>query len=69
MQFEEALEELERINERLERNQVTLENAIRLYERGMKLIDHCEKRLNEARGDIKKLTGKEADEQLEDLDV
>ncbi len=69
MQFEDALEELECINEKLERNQVSLENALRLYERGMELIDHCEKRLDKAKGEIKKLTGKDGDNKTEDLDI
>ncbi len=69
MQFEDALEELECINEKLERNQVSLENALRLYERGMELIDHCEKRLDKAKGEIKKLTGKDGDNKIEDLDI
>ncbi len=69
MQFEEALEELESINERLERNQVSLEDALQMYERGMKLIEHCEKRLDKAKGEIKKLTGDEGNTNMKDLDI
>ncbi|MGM0404539.1 MAG: exodeoxyribonuclease VII small subunit [Thermoplasmatota archaeon] len=69
MQFEDALEELERINEKLERNQVSLEDALQLYERGMELIKHCEKRLDKAKGEIKKLTGDNGYNKIEDLDI
>ncbi len=54
--FKEALERLESINERLERNKVSLENAIELYQEGMSLIEHCDEKLEEAEGKIKKIT-------------
>ncbi len=62
LDFEEALDRLEEINNRLEKNKVSLEKAIELYEEGMKLIEHCSDRLEEAEGEIKKLTdGEEVD--------
>ncbi len=69
MQFEEALDELEIINEKLERNQVSLEDALQMYERGMKLIEHCENRLDKAKGEIKKLTEEGCNTKMEDLDI
>ncbi|GBD42156.1 Exodeoxyribonuclease 7 small subunit [bacterium HR39] len=49
MSFEEALAELERIVQQLERGQLDLETAIRAYERGTELRRHCEAKLREAR--------------------
>jgi len=49
LSFEEALAELERIVQQLERGQLDLETAIRAYERGTELRRHCEAKLREAR--------------------
>jgi exodeoxyribonuclease VII small subunit len=48
MSFEEALAELEQLVRRLEGGQVKLDEAIRSYERGTQLKQHCERKLNEA---------------------
>jgi len=48
MSFEDALAELEGIVRRLEGGQVKLDDAIRSYERGAQLKQHCERKLNEA---------------------
>ena len=65
MTFEEALEELELIVNKLEAGEVTLEDAIEAYERGSKLKDQCQKRLNEAKMKVEKI--KEGDK--ENLDA
>lgn len=54
--FERALERLEKINKKLERNKVPLERAIELYQQGMKLSEYCDERLDEAEGKIKQMT-------------
>ena len=46
--FEMATEELEEITLRLEGGKDSLEESIKLYERGMLLKDFCEKKLREA---------------------
>lgn len=46
--FEEALAELERIVERLEAGDLTLDETISLYERGQALAAHCEQALSQA---------------------
>ncbi len=56
MGFEEALSELESIVNRLESGQITLENAIDSYIRGDSLKKHCEKKLNEAKLKVEKIT-------------
>ncbi len=62
--FEQALERLEKINKKLERNKVPLERAIDLYQQGMELIEYCDERLEEAEGKIKKMTN-EKEEMIE----
>ena len=48
LSFEQALSELERIVQQLERGDVPLENSIRMYERGAALKAHCETKLRDA---------------------
>jgi len=55
LSFEEALAELERIVQMLEREQPDLEAAIKAYERGTQLRRHCEEKLREARLRVEKL--------------
>jgi exodeoxyribonuclease VII small subunit len=45
--FETALEQLERIVETLESNELTLEKALAKFEEGMKLSQFCAKKLDE----------------------
>lgn len=54
--FEEALSELEEIADKLERGQLTLEDSIKAYERGMELKNTCSTRLKEAEGKIEFLS-------------
>ena len=53
--FEEALNELEEIVNSLERGDVSLEEAIKAYERGSILKDQCEQRLQEAKMKVEKI--------------
>ena len=46
--FEEKLEELEKISVTLERGNISLEEAISTFERGMKLSKECSEKLDEA---------------------
>jgi len=55
MSFEEAIAELERIVERLERGQVPLAESIAIYERGAALKKRCEQLLKEAEMRIEKI--------------
>jgi len=55
--FEEAIGELEGIVERLERGQLTLDQALAEYERGVRLIRHCRELLQKAEQKIELLTG------------
>ena len=46
--FEDALEELEAIVERMEDGEPSLEESLKLFERGMGLTRHCQKALDGA---------------------
>lgn len=63
--FEAALAELEELVDQMEAGEMTLEDSLRAFERGVKLTRHCQSALRTAELKIKKLT---ADNQLEDLD-
>ena len=57
--FEQALSELEDIVNSLERGDISLEDAIKAYERGSELKDQCEKRLKEAKLKVEEIEEKE----------
>jgi len=53
--FEEQLTALESVVERLEQEELSLEESVRLFEEGMKLSDACKKELEAAEGKIQML--------------
>ncbi len=55
LSFEEAFAELERVVQRLENGDLTLEEALALYERGVRLAQHCHELLDKAELRIKQL--------------
>lgn len=55
LSFEQAHRELEQIVERLESGQVSLDEAIRLWERGEELYRLCADKLDAAQGRIEEL--------------
>jgi exodeoxyribonuclease VII small subunit len=59
MSFEQALAELERIVQDLERGQLDLEAAIQAYERGTRLKEHCQRKLQEAQLRVERIALKE----------
>lgn len=61
MSFEEAVEHLEAINDRIESGEIGIEASLAQYERGTKLIAHCRSILDRAEQRIEELTpGSEA---------
>jgi exodeoxyribonuclease VII small subunit len=56
LSFEVGIKELEEIVKGLESGNLELEKAISLYERGNMLKSVCEKRLNEAKLKVEKIT-------------
>lgn len=57
MGLEEALDDLERIVDVLEDGKMTLEESLDQYEKGMKLVQLCQRRLQSAERRIECLTG------------
>ena len=56
MSFEDAMKELEAVVSRLESGNASLEDSIKLYERGAALRAHCEARLRAAEERVEKIT-------------
>jgi len=54
--FEEALARLEVISKRLEQDDIMLDEAVNLYEEGMKLVDFCSNKLEEAENRVRLIT-------------
>lgn len=68
--FEQALEELEQVVERLESGELSLEDSLRAFEEGVKLIKYCNQKLNDVEKRIELLVkDKEGKLQLEPLDA
>ncbi len=57
MSFEDALRALEDVVRKLESGDVPLDKSIDLYERGEKLRQHCQARLDRAQARIEKIVG------------
>ncbi len=54
--FEQAMKRLEEISQILERGEISLEESIKLYQEGTKLIEFCQNKLDEAQKIIQKLS-------------
>jgi exodeoxyribonuclease VII small subunit len=69
--FEDQLKELEAVVERLERGELTLEENVSLFERGVYLSTACKKQLDQAESRVQVLLDPETDGPalVEDLDV
>lgn len=55
LSFEGAMEELETIVRQLEAGKIKLDEAVAVYERGVKLKNFCEEKLQSAKSKIDKL--------------
>ena len=53
--FEEALQQLEQIVQKLEKGELPLEESLKLYEEGIRLSRLCHGKLEEAEGKIEML--------------
>lgn len=54
--FEESMTELEQIVSKLEIGDITLDDSIKLFEKGIKLAENCRKKLDDAEKKVKILT-------------
>jgi exodeoxyribonuclease VII small subunit len=57
--FEEAFKELEAIAEKLEQGEISLDESMKAFEKGMELAQYCSEKLNEAESKLQKLVKKE----------
>ena len=51
----EALEKLAEINEKLESDEISLEDSVKLFKEGLELSKLCQKKLDEAKLEIEKI--------------
>lgn len=56
--FEKALARLEEVVQRLESANLTLDDAMKLFEEGVQLARECQRQLSEAEGRVEKLIKK-----------
>jgi len=66
--FEEALQQLEQIVQKLEKGELPLEESLKLYEEGIRLSRLCHGKLEEAEGKIEMLMKDARGEPLLDKD-
>ena len=59
LNFEELIEELENITNKLEKEQLPLDKAVRLFEEGIKLSQKCNSKLEDAEKRISILINKD----------
>lgn len=64
MSYEEAILELEKIVQKLESGNASLDESIDLYTKGSELKDYCEKKLNTAEEKISQITKNQENEIL-----
>ena len=55
LNFEEALEKLAEINEKLESEEISLDESVKLFREGLELSKLCQKKLDEAKLEIQKI--------------
>ena len=65
LSFEEALDQLEQSIGKLEGDDLTLEQALGYFEKGIKLVRHCESQLRKTEGKLRELFEGENGELLE----
>lgn len=53
--YEQAMTELEAVVRQLESNEISLDDSLKAFERGVALTRECELFLNEAKGKVEKL--------------
>ena len=63
--FEQALAELETLVERLERGDLPLDEALKLFERGVSLTRHCQSSLQAAQQKVEILLKRSGEPQAE----
>lgn len=65
LSFEQALSELEALVESLEKGELSLEQSLESFERGVTLTRNCQRALQDAEQKVRILSGESKDAQLE----
>ena len=65
--FEELLDKLEEITSKLEKEQLSLDDSVKLFEEGMKISKECNSKLEDAQKRITILTDENNDLKEEDF--
>ncbi|MBE6899208.1 MAG: exodeoxyribonuclease VII small subunit [Ruminococcaceae bacterium] len=55
LNFEKALERLSEINEKLESEEISLDDSIKLFKEGIELSKFCQSKLDEAKLEIERI--------------
>ncbi len=55
MSFEDAIAELENIVDKLEKGQLSLDESLALFEKGIRLVRECNEKLKSAQQKVEKL--------------
>lgn len=66
--FEKSLFELEKIVDRMEKGDQTLDETMKDFERGMVLSEQCQKSLDEAQQKVEKLVKKHGGYELQSME-
>jgi exodeoxyribonuclease VII small subunit len=66
--FEQSLQELEALVEKMEAGNLSLEESLKYFERGVALTRHCQKALAEAEQKVRILLEKNGKEELQDFE-
>lgn len=69
LNFEKSLQELESLVEKMETGDLSLEESLKCFERGVALTRNCQKALQEAEQKVQVLLEKNGKEDLQDLDT
>ena len=67
--FEQALQELEALVEQMEQGELSLEDSLKSFERGIELARLCQKALRDAEQKVEILTGKDDDARVQPFET
>ena len=62
--FEEAMQELEKLVDSLDKGDVSLDEAIAAYDRGSQLKDYCQKKLHDAKMKVETIHASENNDSI-----
>lgn len=69
MSFEESLTELEGIVDKLEKGQLSLDDSLMLFEKGIKLVNECNMKLKSAQQKVEQLIVENGGPRAENLET